>query len=107
MPAPNCTFHRFRIPAKTTCNGHVAELAYFRAMLMTPGIIKAMLSHLRIDDLNELQTAALAAGQDDHDLILLSDTGSGKTIAFLLPVLAAIQEQQAGTQAMVIVPSRE
>ena len=76
-------------------------------MLMNPGTIQAMLSLLRIDDLNELQTAALTAGQEDQDLILLSDTGSGKTIAFLLPVLAAMHERQAGTQAMIIVPSRE
>jgi superfamily II DNA/RNA helicase len=86
---------------------HLPELAYFRAMLMNPGTIQAMLSHLRIDDLNELQTAALTAGQEDHDLILLADTGSGKTLGFLLPVLAAMHEQQAGTQAMIIVPSRE
>jgi ATP-independent RNA helicase DbpA len=74
---------------------------------MNPDTIKSMLSHLRIDDLNDLQIAALAAGQDDQDLILLADTGSGKTIAFLLPLLEALQDEQAGTQAMVIVPSRE
>ncbi len=74
---------------------------------MNPGTIEQMLSHLKIDEMNVLQTAALEAGQEEGDLVLLSDTGSGKTVAFLLPVLALMDDQTAGTQAMVIVPSRE
>jgi ATP-independent RNA helicase DbpA len=76
-------------------------------MLLKPELIEKMLSHLRIDELNELQTGALEAAQQDGDLVLLSDTGSGKTLAFLLPVLAFMDEKATGTQALVIVPSRE
>jgi ATP-independent RNA helicase DbpA len=76
-------------------------------MLLDPGTIQKLLSHLKIDELNELQLAALKAGQEDQDLVLLSDTGSGKTLGFLLPVLALMDKQAAGTQALVIVPSRE
>ncbi len=66
-----------------------------------------MLSHLRIEGLNELQSDALETVQQDGDLVLLSDTGSGKTLAFLLPILTFLDEKQTGTQALVIVPSRE
>jgi len=96
-------------------------------MLLTPGSIQEMLSRLRIDELNELQLASLEAGQRDQDLILLAATGSGKTLGFLLPVLARMQdkqpedkrpkdshpegsqpkEKQPGTQALIVVPSRE
>jgi ATP-independent RNA helicase DbpA len=76
-------------------------------MLMNTGTIQGMLSRLKIDELNELQSAALEAGQQDQDLLLLSDTGSGKTLGFLLPILALMDDQAAGTQALVIVPSRE
>ena len=76
-------------------------------MLMNSGTIDKMLSLLRIDELNELQSKALETAQQDGDLILLSDTGSGKTLAFLLPLLALMDDQTAGTQALVIVPSRE
>lgn len=76
-------------------------------MLLTPEITSKMLSHLRIDGLNELQTEALETAQQDGDLVLLADTGSGKTLAFLLPILAFIDEKTAGTQALVIAPSRE
>jgi ATP-independent RNA helicase DbpA len=66
-----------------------------------------MLSQLKIDELNHLQTQALEAAQQEGDLILLADTGSGKTLAFLLPILNVMEKKTAGTQALVIVPSRE
>jgi len=76
-------------------------------MLMNSGTIQEMLSRLKIAELNQLQSAALEASEKDQDLVLLSDTGSGKTLGFLLPVLALMDEEAAGTQALVIVPSRE
>jgi superfamily II DNA/RNA helicase len=76
-------------------------------MLLTTEVIEKMLSYLKIDRLNELQSEALETAQQDGDFVLLSDTGSGKTLAFLLPVLAFMDEKTAGTQALVIVPSRE
>ena len=76
-------------------------------MLLDSGTISKMLTPLKIDELNELQLAALKAGEEDKDLILLSDTGSGKTLGYLLPILALMDEKATGTQALVIVPSRE
>ena len=74
---------------------------------MSPDTIKSLLSPLRINELNQLQSASLEVAQQDQDLVLLSDTGSGKTLGFLLPILALMDEKAAGTQALVIVPSRE
>jgi ATP-independent RNA helicase DbpA len=76
-------------------------------MLLNSEVIGKMLSHLRIKGLNELQSEALENAKQDGDFILLADTGSGKTLAFLLPILTFIDEKAAGTQALVIVPSRE
>src|ERR1700754_2081108 len=76
-------------------------------MIMNPGNVKKLLSPLRIDEMNELQSAALKAGQENQDLVLLADTGSGKTLGFLLPLLALMDDNTTGTQALVIVPSRE
>ena len=76
-------------------------------MVLSPELILMMLSHLRIDGLNELQAEALETAQQDGDMILLSDTGSGKTLAFLLPLLTFMDEKAAGTQSLIIVPSRE
>jgi ATP-dependent RNA helicase DeaD len=42
-----------------------------------------------------------------RDLIVQSRTGSGKTAAFLLPILARIDAERAGCQALVLAPTRE
>lgn len=69
--------------------------------------IETILTHLKIDALNEMQLAAIDAVNNNENVILLSATGSGKTLAFLLPVLQTLQVENKKTQAMIIVPSRE
>jgi len=64
------------------------------------------LENLKITQLNPMQEAALAAAQH-HDVVLLSPTGSGKTLGFLLPLLARLQAGAPGIQALVLVPARE
>ena len=64
------------------------------------------LEKLNITQLNPMQEAALeAAGK--QDVVLLGPTGSGKTLGFLLPLLARLQAGAPGIQALVLVPSRE
>ncbi len=53
-----------------------------------------------------MQNAALAADAK-RDLILLSPTGSGKTLGFLLPVLKSIHADTNQVQVLILVPSRE
>lgn len=42
-----------------------------------------------------------------HDMMIQSRTGSGKTGAYLLPILDQVNPHQATTQALVLVPTRE
>lgn len=69
--------------------------------------IKQILQNLHIEQLNPMQEAALDAGHERKDVILLSPTGSGKTVAYLLPLLHELKEGEDGVQAVVLVPSRE
>src|SRR5476651_606682 len=69
-------------------------------------MIKQALENLKIAELNEMQHACLNADRD-KDMILLSPTGSGKTLGFLLPVAKALKEDVNTVQALVLVPSRE
>lgn len=69
--------------------------------------IKKILGTLKIEALNEMQTASLEVAKKGKDVILLADTGSGKTLGFLLPVLQMLDTTNVKTQAMVIAPSRE
>ena len=54
-----------------------------------------------------MQKAAGEAIESNSDTILLSPTGTGKTLAFLLPVLKEIDPNVEEVQVMVLVPSRE
>lgn len=81
-------------------------LKYFMNTSLSP-VITAALSALKIESLNPMQEASIAAWQEGDDLILLSPTGSGKTLAYLLPLLATLRPDAEGVQAVVLVPSRE
>ncbi|MGL4598392.1 MAG: DEAD/DEAH box helicase, partial [Bacteroidia bacterium] len=70
-------------------------------------MLEKILSNFKITSLNAMQTAALDAAKKERDVVLLSPTGSGKTLGFLLPVVQGLNADMAGVQALVIVPSRE
>lgn len=70
-------------------------------------ILSALKAHYGIEELNDMQKAVLNATGNDGDIILLSPTGSGKTIAFLTPLLKALKEPNGRVQAVIIAPSRE
>jgi len=53
-----------------------------------------------------MQHAALNATKK-NDVILLSPTGSGKTLGFLLPLLSILDPTVPGVQVLILVPSRE
>jgi ATP-dependent RNA helicase DeaD len=69
--------------------------------------LESILANLKIDALNEMQQASAEANKKNADIILLSSTGSGKTIAFLLPILELLDTSNKNTQALIVVPSRE
>lgn len=66
-----------------------------------------LLRQLKIDQLNPMQIATAKAYREDNDLVLLSPTGTGKTLAYLLPLAQALTDGQEGVQALIVVPSRE
>ena len=62
-------------------------------------------SRLGIEALNPMQLAVLSA--DKGNILLLSPTGSGKTIAFAIAMLKRLTQPAGCVQAAVIAPSRE
>ncbi len=70
--------------------------------------IQQILDKLRIEALNEMQQhAAEAITSSDGDVVLLSPTGTGKTLAYLLPLVQLLNAQSNEVQALVITPGRE
>lgn len=68
---------------------------------------KEILAKLGIDELNEMQKSAQAVIFDNAESIIVSPTGTGKTLAFLLPVLSLLNPGLDEVQALIVVPSRE
>jgi superfamily II DNA/RNA helicase len=66
-----------------------------------------ILLKMGIEKLNSMQEEAALAIGSSTDIVLLSPTGTGKTLAFLLPIIAELDANCSEVQALIIAPSRE
>ena len=67
----------------------------------------SILNKFEITALNPMQEEAGKAIQQKTDVVLLSPTGTGKTLAFVLPLLETLDINCAEIQLLILVPSRE
>lgn len=68
---------------------------------------KRILEKLKIEQLNPMQQEAKLAIHSKPEIVLLSPTGTGKTLAFLLPIVAELDPEIAEVQVLILAPSRE
>jgi len=68
---------------------------------------KNILSKLNIEQLNPMQEEAQQAIHSGSEIVLLSPTGTGKTLAFMLPIIAELDSKCTDIQVLILVPSRE
>lgn len=73
----------------------------------TTDILPVVLRKMGIEALNEMQSAAVEHCRSKSSMVLLSPTGTGKTLAYLLPLLQRLDKEVDGVQAVIVVPSRE
>ena len=67
-----------------------------------------ILDNLGISELNDMQKKMSEAFlHSGSDIVLLSPTGTGKTLAYLLPLVASVHKANDNVQAVVVVPGRE
>lgn len=67
-----------------------------------------ILDNLGISELNDMQKKMSEAFlHSGSDIVLLSPTGTGKTLAYLLPLVASVDKANDNVQAVVVVPGRE
>lgn len=66
-----------------------------------------ILAKLNIDSLNPMQNEAELVINSSNNIVLLSPTGTGKTLAFLLPIIKKLNDNSTNVQVLILVPSRE
>ncbi len=69
--------------------------------------LEDILKKLNIEKLNPMQEEALSAISSNTDIVLLSPTGTGKTLAYLLPIIQKLDTKINEIQCLIMVPSRE
>lgn len=70
-------------------------------------VFSEFLKNLSITELNAMQEAVIDNFATAPNLMLVSPTGTGKTLAFLLSLYSKIHPDSKGVQAVVVAPSRE
>jgi len=63
------------------------------------------LNTLKITSPTPIQDKAIPAGLDGRDVLGIANTGTGKTIAFLIPIITKMLQEQK--KAIVLAPTRE
>lgn len=66
-----------------------------------------ILAKLGIEQLNPMQEEAFGVISENKGTIILSPTGTGKTVAFLMPLIASLSPEIEEIQALIIAPTRE
>jgi superfamily II DNA/RNA helicase len=74
---------------------------------MSKSTQQEILTKLDIAKLNAMQLETVKTIPKSANTILLSPTGSGKTVAFLLPIIQQLNPKLDEVQALILVPSRE
>src|SRR5882672_300701 len=78
----------------------------FETLNLNPALLKAV-EELGFQHPTPIQTKAIPLVLDGRDLIGCAQTGTGKTAAFLLPVMHRLMAgQKGGTRVLVLEPTR-
>lgn len=78
----------------------------FQDLGISPGLCEALRSR-GIKEATAVQERAIPVLRAGRDAIVQSQTGTGKTLAFLLPLLEKIKPQADVAQGLVVTPTRE
>jgi ATP-dependent RNA helicase RhlE len=81
--------------------------AAFAALGLSPALVRAV-SQEGYEKPTPIQTQAVPEVLGGHDLLATAQTGTGKTAAFLLPILQRLSgKKSGGIRALILSPTRE
>ena len=93
--------------ARPSVRQQESKMENFSEFVISPSL-KEQLSHAGFVKPTPVQTGAIPAGVEGKDLLATAQTGTGKTLAFLIPILdRLLRDDTCGVAALVLVPTRE
>ena len=102
-----------RIPPPVAESGHLSGVdrnefpaMTFSELSVSPALIAA-LARQDIQEPTPIQIAAVPALAAGQNLYLQAETGTGKTLAYLLPLFMRIDPSRAETQVVIVAPTHE
>lgn len=78
----------------------------FKCLSLSPELLTSI-QNLGYSQMTQIQAASIPLLLEGHDLVGRSQTGSGKTAAFALPILQKIRKADKTPQALILAPTRE
>jgi ATP-dependent RNA helicase DeaD len=78
----------------------------FATLGLSPPVLQGV-ERLGFTEMSPIQAAAIPLILAGHDVVGRSQTGSGKTAAFSLPVIERVDVTSPTTQALILAPTRE
>ncbi len=71
-----------------------------------PAYLVQSLERMQITEPTPVQSKAIPLGLEGHDILASAQTGTGKTIAYLIPLITKLAESPTST-ALILTPTRE
>ncbi|WP_277713362.1 DEAD/DEAH box helicase [Paenibacillus mucilaginosus] len=78
----------------------------FQALGISQELAEALHKH-GYNEPTPIQREAIPSVLGGHDVIAQAQTGTGKTLAFVLPILESIDPNRSHVQALIVTPTRE
>ncbi|MDT8858597.1 DEAD/DEAH box helicase [Alkalihalobacillus sp. MEB130] len=72
-----------------------------------PNFLVSALEKQGVTEPTDIQAKMIPEALEGQSLIARSQTGTGKTLAFLLPALAKVEKEKKGLQVVVLAPTQE
>ena len=94
------------ITAPAPCDDIVDASVGFQKLNLSPEMLSSV-QHLGFETPSPIQEAAIPVIQQGLDVVGQSQTGSGKTAAFCIPMVEKISTKRKVPQALILTPTRE
>ncbi len=78
----------------------------FNELGLSDDILKAV-AKMGFEEASPIQTAVIPTIMQGHDVVGQSSTGSGKTVAFAIPAIEAVDPKVRAVQVLILCPTRE